>query len=96
MTRKSAPRETTTDASGPLVAVCQGHRCAGLRRMTGTAEQAEDLRKVVRGTAGAVLIASPCLGRCEMAALVAVARRDGPSGHVGPTVWLSEIGRAHV
>jgi hypothetical protein len=91
MTRKSAPRRTSTDASGPLVAVCQGHRCAGLRRMTGTAEQAEDLQEVVRGTAGAVLISSPCLGRCEMAALVAVARRDGPSGHVGPTVWLSGL-----
>lgn len=62
MTRKSAPRRTTTDASGPLVAVCQGHRCAGLRRMTGTAEQAEDLQEVVRSTAGAVLISSPCLG----------------------------------
>ena len=95
MTRKSAPSRTTTDASGPLVAVCQGHRCAGLRRLSGTAEQVENIQDVVRGTAGAVLISSPCMGRCEMASLVAVARRDGPSGRVGPTVWLSGLEEAH-
>lgn len=94
MTRKSAPNRATTDTtdtSGPLVAVCQGHRCAGLRRLTGTAEQVEHLQEVVRGTSGAVLITAPCMGRCEMASLVAVARRDGPSGQVGPTVWLSGL-----
>ncbi|MEX5237699.1 hypothetical protein [Kocuria arenosa] len=91
MTRKRTPSRSRTDASGPLVAVCQGHRCAGLRRLTGTPEQVEDLQEVVKGTAGAVLISSPCMGRCEMASLVAVARRDGPSGRVGPTVWLSGL-----
>lgn len=92
MIRKSAPARTTAaDASGPLVAVCQGHRCAGLRRLTGNTEQMENLQEVVRATAGAVLITSPCMGRCEMASLVAVARRDGPSGQVGPTVWLSGL-----
>lgn len=96
MTRKSSPSSTTaTDASGPLVAVCQGHRCAGLRRLAGTVEQVENLQEVVSGTAGAVMISSPCMGRCEMASLVAVARRDGPSGQVGPTVWLSGLEEAH-
>lgn len=93
MTRKSVP--STTDASGPLVAVCQGHRCAGLRRLTGTTEQLENLQEAVRGTAGGVLITSPCMGRCEMASLVAIARRDGSSGRVGPTVWLSGLEEAH-
>lgn len=93
MTRKSVP--STTDASGPLVAVCQGHRCAGLRRLTGTTEQLENLQEAVRGTAGGVLITSPRMGRCEMASLVAIARRDGPSGRVGPTVWLSGLEEAH-
>lgn len=93
MTRKSVP--STADASGPLVAVCQGHRCAGLRRLTGTAEQLENLQEAVRGTAGAILITSPCMGRCEMASLVVIARRDGPSGRVGPSVWLSGLEEAH-
>ncbi len=95
MTRRSTPSRTSTDASGPLVAVCQGHRCAGLRRLTGTAEQVADLQEVVKGTAGAVLISSPCMGRCEMASLAAVARRDGPSGRAGPTVWLSGLEDEH-
>ncbi len=91
MSGKSTPSRTPTDAGGPLVAVCRGHRCTGLRRLTGTADQVERLRELVQGTAGAVLISSPCMGRCDMASLVAVARRDGPSGQVGPTVWLSGL-----
>ncbi|GAA1750208.1 hypothetical protein [Kocuria aegyptia] len=95
MTHKSAPSRTTAGAGGPVVAVCRGHRCVGLHRMAGTAEQVENLQEVVKATAGAVLISSPCLGRCEMASLVAVARRDGPSGQVGPTVWLSGLEEPH-
>lgn len=79
------------EAGGPLVAVCHGHRCAGLRRLHGTVDRIERLQETVKATRGAVLLTSPCLGRCELAALVAVARWDGPSGCAGPTVWLSGI-----
>ncbi|WP_188538051.1 hypothetical protein [Kocuria dechangensis] len=91
MPRQNTRGHTRTDASGPVVAVCHGHRCAGLRRLHGTADHADRIREAVKATPGAVLITSPCLGRCEMASLAAVARRDGPSGRVGPTVWLSGL-----
>lgn len=89
MLRNNAPSEG--GASGPLIVLCQGHRCAGLHRLNGTADQSARIQETVKVTRGAVFIASPCLGRCELAALVAVARRDGPSGCVGPTVWLSGV-----
>lgn len=89
MLRKNALSKS--DASGPLIAFCQGHRCTGLHRLNGTADQTARIQETVNATRGAVFIASPCLGRCELAALAAVARRDGPSGYVGPTVWLSGV-----
>ncbi|HEX7351579.1 hypothetical protein [Brachybacterium sp.] len=81
--------DTTAAASGPLLAVCAGHRCAALRRLAGTAGTVDELGAAVRAAPGAVLITTDCLGRCEVAALAGIARHHGPSGQSGRTVWLA-------
>jgi hypothetical protein len=40
---------------------------------------------------GAVLMSFPCLGRCELAGVAATARRDGPSGQIGPMIWFTGL-----
>lgn len=87
-TQAQQPTRRSVDASGPVLALCTGHRCSGLRRLAGTEDTVEDLRKAVRDTTGAVLITANCIGPCSLASLVAVARRDGSTGRTGPTVWL--------
>lgn len=47
---------------------------------------------------GAVLVTAGCLGPCALAAVAAVAHRDGPTGRSGSTVSLAgvhEAPRAH-
>lgn len=85
-------------ASGPLVALCVGQRCAALRRLAGaeddTRDSVEDLRLAVRSTSGAVLMTSQCMGPCALASVAAIAHRDGATGHVGAPVWLTGMERA--
>lgn len=88
-------------APGPVVAVCTGHRCAGLRRLGGGEVLDEGLRSAVRASAGGVLISCPCLGRCEQGPVTVVGHHDGAAGAPGdpgdaapvartPMVWLRE------
>ena len=87
---------------GPVVAVCTGHRCSGLRRLGGVEDLGEGLRSAVRASRGAVLMTCPCLGRCEHGPVTVVGHHDGtahapggqgsPSSPDAPTpmVWLTE------
>ncbi|MFI7481551.1 hypothetical protein ACH9EU_03955 [Kocuria sp. M1R5S2] len=79
------------DASGPLLAWCGGTRCTALHRLTGGEDRTGRISSTIRGTRGSVLITSPCLGRCHLACVAAVARRDGSSGRIGPMAWLSGL-----
>lgn len=96
--RKPLKNETPADASGPVLAWCTGSRCAGLRRLADGEDHEQQIVSTIRATPGAVLINSPCLGRCELACVAAVARRDGPNDQIGPLAWFSgleEHGRFH-
>jgi (2Fe-2S) ferredoxin len=94
----SAPnsRPSGTDASGPLVAVCAGHRCEALHRLGADRIGTDRLRTTVARGSGAVLVSTPCLGACASGAVAAVARRDGATGTTGPSVWLGGVDRAPV
>lgn len=89
--RKPAETDGPTEASGPVVAWCTGPRCSALHRLAGAEDHEQDIRSTVRATRGAVLITSPCLGRCELACVAAVARRDGPSRQIGPLAWFTGL-----
>ncbi len=85
------------DPGGPLVVLCQGHRCAALHRLAGGGAAATAVSAAVGASRGAVLVTAGCLGQCALGALAGVAHRDGATGRVGATVWLSgaqEAGRA--
>lgn len=87
-------RPAVTDPGGPLLAVCLGSRCSALRDLAGTSGTVEVLRKTVGGTRGAVLVTAGCLGPCALAAVGAVAHRDGVTGCSGRTVWLAGLHEA--
>lgn len=97
MTDDKSSRRTDAEASGPVLAWCMGPRCTALRRLaqpadqTGQPDQTDLMHSTIRQTRGAVLISSPCLGRCELASVAAVARRDGPSGQIGPLAWFTGL-----
>ncbi len=91
MSRKAPQSPKPTEASGPVLAWCAGHRCTALHRLGGGDSHAEQIRATVKNTPGAILITSPCLGRCELAGVAAAARRDGPSGQIGPMVWFTGL-----
>jgi hypothetical protein len=74
-----------------VVAVCAGQRCTALRGFAGCGSALEELRDAVRLRRGAVLVSSPCLGPCHEAPVAAVARRDGPTGDFGRTLWLGRL-----
>ncbi|MFC7401919.1 hypothetical protein [Citricoccus sp. GCM10030269] len=88
-TRRSPRPAHHDDASGPLLAWCVGHRCAALRRLSRHGETTDRIKSTIAGTAGAVMVSSTCLGRCELASVAAVGRRDGSSGQAGPLVWFT-------
>jgi (2Fe-2S) ferredoxin len=88
-TQTSAPTEQ--EASGPLVAVCAGHRCSALHRLATGQDGAGRLRSTIKTGTGGVLVSTECLGVCARGAVAAVARRDGSTGVTGPSVWLSEM-----
>ncbi|MGY1839534.1 MULTISPECIES: hypothetical protein [unclassified Modestobacter] len=78
------------DRGGPLVAVCTDHRCAALRRLAGTGDGMQQLAAAVRSTSGAVLVTADCVGACDRASVVGVARRAPDARAAGPALWLSE------
>ena len=104
MSRARTPNGPAAPAPtpGPVVAVCTGHRCAGLRRLGGAEDLGEGLRSAVRASRGGVLMTCPCLGRCERGPVTVVGHHDGtghdpggqgsPDGRDDPTpmVWLTE------
>ncbi|WP_409330200.1 hypothetical protein [Trujillonella humicola] len=77
------------DPGGPLVILCQGHRCAALHRLAGDAGAA-GVSAAVAGSRGAVLVTAGCLGRCSLGALAGVAHR-APDGATSPALWLGGI-----
>jgi len=79
---------TGPGASGPLVALCAGHRCNALHRLADGHDGTDRLRSTIATGRGAVLVSTECLGACANGAVAAVARRDGSTGKTGPTVWL--------
>lgn len=91
MHRKTSRTHQPTDASGPVLAWCTGTRCTALHRIAGGDDHAEQIRSTVRNTPGSVLITSACLGRCELACVAAIARRDGSSGRIGPMAWFTGL-----
>ncbi len=91
------PHGAAVEGAGTLVAVCTGHRCAGLRRLAGLENPDEELRAAVRSSRGAVLLSCRCLGACAQGPVTAVGHRAGSScgqepagGSATPMVWLSE------
>ncbi len=84
-------RPPLPDPGGPLLALCLGHRCSALRDLAGTAGTVDVLQHAVGTTRGAVLVTAGCLGPCSLAAVGAVAHRDGTAGCSGRTVWLSGL-----
>jgi hypothetical protein len=80
-------------ASGPMIALCAGHRCEALHRLAENQTGVDRMRSTVSGGRGAVLVTTPCLGACANGAVSAIARRDGATGTTGPSVWLGGIDR---
>lgn len=81
--------------AGPLVAVCTGHRCAALRRLQGEDDAlGTSLREAVRGSRGGVLVASPCVGACARAPVVAVGQRGEGQQHPRTVAWLGDLDAA--
>ncbi|TFD64810.1 MULTISPECIES: (2Fe-2S) ferredoxin domain-containing protein [unclassified Cryobacterium] len=80
-------------ASGPLVALCTGHRCEALHRLADDQTGTDRVRTTIVSGRGAVLVSAPCLGACANGAVAAVARRDGVTGTTGPSVWLGGVDR---
>ena len=81
----------SADPGGPLVALCDGHRCAALRRLAGAAREVPDLAAAVRATRGAVLVTTGCVDACDRGAVAGLARRAPVTGEAGPAVWLAEV-----
>ena len=79
------------DPGGPLVVLCQGHRCAALHRLADAGAGVVGISAAVAGSPGAVLVTSGCLGRCSLGALAGVAHRDGGGAGVSPALWLSGV-----
>ncbi|MCZ2857700.1 hypothetical protein [Blastococcus sp. VKM Ac-2987] len=76
------------DPGGPLVVLCQGHRCAALRRLADGGTGATEVPATVAGSPGGVLVTTGCLGPCALGALAGVAHRAGGGGRTSPAVWL--------
>lgn len=89
--RKPVETGESTGASGPVLAWCTGPRCTALHRLADGEDHQQRITSTIQETRGAVLISSPCLGRCELACIAAVARRDGPSNRIGPLAWFSGL-----
>lgn len=91
MSDDSTSEESPIDASGPVVVWCTGHRCSALHRMKHGDGVFDNIASLVGRTRGAVLISTPCPGRCALASVAAVGRRDGPSGQLGPLAWFAGV-----
>ena len=71
-----------------MLALCVGQRCTALRMLADNSGSVDDLKSAVKDSSGAVLITAHCLGPCAVAAVAAVAHREGGSGDTGRSVWL--------
>jgi hypothetical protein len=91
MTSNSASPPASPGASGPLVALCAGHRCDALHKLAGDQPGTERVRSTIANCRGGVLVTAPCLGACSTGAVAAVARRDGATGTTGASVWLGGV-----
>lgn len=96
MTSTTSSDPVDPGASGPLIALCAGHRCEALHILADDQTGADRLRTTVAGSRGAVLVSTPCLGACASGAVAAVARRDGSTGTTGPSVWLGGVDQPSV
>ncbi len=93
--RGAGPRPPAArDPGGPLVALCLGQRCSALRALAGTQDSVAELQETMRCSRGAVLVTAGCLGPCALAAVAAVAHRDGATGRCSGTVWLAGVHEA--
>jgi hypothetical protein len=88
---KRSPARAKADPDGPAVIVCTGHRCSALLKRNAGVNHQEQLRSAVRGTSGALMIATGCIGACALAPVAAVAARNGETGRLGPAVWFAGI-----
>jgi hypothetical protein len=79
----------SADPGGALVVLCEGHRCAALHRLSDDGEGAAGVSDAVAATPGAVLVTTPCLGRCSLGALAGIAHRDGDTSRTSAALWLS-------
>ena len=68
----AGPAVTASTVAASVVAVCQGHRCAGLLASRQPAVMGL-LRRAAQGSRLGVLVTTDCLGRCA----------DGPVATVG-------------
>ena len=93
MTSPHTHTSNVPDASGPLVALCAGHRCEALHRLADDQTGTDRVRTTIAGGRGAVLVSASCFGACANGAVAAVARRDGVTGTTGPSVWLGGVDR---
>lgn len=91
MKKKRIAPTTDQEASGPLVAVCTGHRCDALHRLVADQDGTERLRPTIAAHQGAILVSTQCMGACANGAVAAIARRDGTTGATGASVWLGGI-----
>ncbi|ANP71338.1 hypothetical protein [Cryobacterium arcticum] len=91
MTSHHAEPPPPTGASGPLIALCAGHRCEALHRLADDRTGADRVRSTVANRRGAVLVSTPCVGACVTGAVAAVACRDGATGTTGASVWLGGV-----
>ena len=91
MKRKNVTPMTGPGANGPLVALCEGHRCDALHRLADGQTGADRLRSAIATSRGAVLVSTQCLGACASGSVAAVARRDGATGVIGSSVWLGGV-----
>ncbi|RJK93774.1 hypothetical protein [Vallicoccus soli] len=89
--QRRAYRHAPSGRDGPLVGVCGGARCAGLRRLA--PGPLDELADAVRATPGAVLLRADCPGACALGVVGVVARRDGATGRPGAPLWLSCLDR---
>lgn len=91
MQRKKVTPPTGLGADGPLIALCEGHRCDALHRLADGQKGADRLRPAIATSQGAVLVSTQCLGACASGAVAAVARRNGATGMTGQSVWLGGV-----
>ena len=75
------------DATGPVVVLCTGHRCAGLHALAGGG--LAQVRRAVAASVDGVLVTTECLGACSRAPVAGVGRRAPGATTSTPLTWLA-------